>query len=70
MPSGTQIFSQSLVPVLVGIVESGALYASGVLVLLITYLANSNAQYPALDICTPLVVSFFCVQNVVVCFIS
>lgn len=39
------------------IVQSGALYASGVLGLLITYLAKTNGQYAALDVCCPLVVS-------------
>ncbi len=43
-------------PIAIIIVESGAIYASSVLVLLITYLAGSNGQYPVLDVITPLVV--------------
>ncbi|KAH7906403.1 hypothetical protein BJ138DRAFT_1117604 [Hygrophoropsis aurantiaca] len=45
----------TLLPVLIVTVESGGLYACGVLALLITYLSGSNGQYPALDELTPLV---------------
>jgi len=47
--------SRSLLPVMIIIVESGALYTSGVLGLLIAFLTGSNGQYPALDVVTPLV---------------
>ncbi|TFY82862.1 hypothetical protein EWM64_g1144 [Hericium alpestre] len=40
----------SLMPALIAIVESGALYSSGVMGLLIAYCRNSNGQYPALDV--------------------
>ncbi|KAL4255312.1 hypothetical protein AB1N83_013908 [Pleurotus pulmonarius] len=50
----------SLTPVLLAVVESGALYASSVLALLISYLSGSNGQYPALDVVTPLVGITFC----------
>ncbi|THH13189.1 hypothetical protein EW146_g7000 [Bondarzewia mesenterica] len=46
---------RSVLPVAGIIIQSGSLYASGVLVMLITYLAGTNGQYVALDICTPLV---------------
>ncbi|ETW81275.1 hypothetical protein HETIRDRAFT_426754 [Heterobasidion irregulare TC 32-1] len=46
---------QSILPVAAIIIQSGALYASGVLELLITYLAGTNGQYAALDLCYPLV---------------
>lgn len=39
------------------IIESGAIYTASVLCLLVSYLVNSNGQYPALDLITPLVVS-------------
>lgn len=52
LPENTQ---QSILPVVAVIVQSGALYASGVLGLLITYLAKTNGQYAALDVCCPLV---------------
>ncbi|ETW81305.1 hypothetical protein HETIRDRAFT_317197, partial [Heterobasidion irregulare TC 32-1] len=54
LPETTQ---QSILPVAAVIVQSGALYASGVLGLLITYLAGTNGQYAVLDLCCPLVVS-------------
>ena len=43
-------------PVVMALVESGALHASAWLALLITYLTGSNGQYAALDVITPLVV--------------
>ncbi|KIK61183.1 hypothetical protein GYMLUDRAFT_590960 [Collybiopsis luxurians FD-317 M1] len=58
--SPSKASGQSLLPVFVTIVESGALYASGVLGLLIAFLSGSNGQYPALDICTPLVGIVYC----------
>ncbi|KAI0318591.1 hypothetical protein OF83DRAFT_934320 [Amylostereum chailletii] len=45
----------NVVPAMVVIVESGALYAGSVLALLVSYLAGSNGQFPALDVVTPLV---------------
>ncbi|KAI0314187.1 hypothetical protein OF83DRAFT_1137930, partial [Amylostereum chailletii] len=45
----------SLVPALVVMVESGALYAGAVLALLIAYLSGSNGQFAAIDLITPLV---------------
>jgi hypothetical protein len=38
------------------VVESGALYATSVFCLLVTYKAGSNGQYVLLDMITPLVV--------------
>lgn len=49
--------SVSLFPVIAVIVESGAIYTSSVLGLLVAFLCGSNGQYAALDIMTPLVVS-------------
>lgn len=45
-----------MVPVIVVLAESGALYTSGIIAFLCTYIAGSNGQYPALDIITPLIV--------------
>ena len=53
MPDGLT----ALLPVLIVIVESGALYATTVLALLVTFLTGSNGQYTVLDIVTPIVVS-------------
>jgi len=47
----------ALLPVLIVIVESGALYATNVLVFLVTFLIGSRGQNIALDIITPIVVS-------------
>jgi len=47
---------QRMLPVIIAIVESGALYAANMLAVLVLYLCESNGQYPALDIVTPLVV--------------
>lgn len=45
-----------LTPVLLAFVESGALYASSVLAVMIAYASGSNGQYAALDVVIPLVV--------------
>ena len=45
-------------PVIMALVESGALHATAWLALLITYLSGSNGQYAALDVITPLVVGY------------
>ncbi|KAH7904780.1 hypothetical protein BJ138DRAFT_1165963 [Hygrophoropsis aurantiaca] len=45
----------TLLPVVIVTVESGALYACGVLALMIAYVSGSNGQYPASDGVTPLV---------------
>jgi len=47
--------TKTLLPVTIAIVESGALYASSVMSLLVAFLSGSNGQYPALDVVTPLV---------------
>ena len=46
----------TLMPVTIAIVESGALYAVAVLSLLIAYLAHTDGQYAALDAVSPLIV--------------
>jgi ABC-type Mn2+/Zn2+ transport system permease subunit len=51
--------SHTLLPVIIVIVESGALYATSVLGLLVTFLIGSNAQYIMQDVITAIVVSFF-----------
>ena len=50
--------SRVLMPVVMALVESGALHATAWLALLITYLTDSNGQYAALDVITPLVVRY------------
>ncbi|KAF8517661.1 hypothetical protein JB92DRAFT_2173841 [Gautieria morchelliformis] len=50
-----QVGRSNLVPVLMTLVESGALYASAVMALIITYISGSNALYAALDVVTPIV---------------
>jgi hypothetical protein len=45
------------IPVVIVIVESGALYTTSVLALLIAFLTGSNAQYLMLDVIIPIVVS-------------
>ncbi|OJA13429.1 hypothetical protein AZE42_12151, partial [Rhizopogon vesiculosus] len=50
----------TFLPVVIVIVESGALYATSVLVLLVTFLTGSNAQYIMLDVITPIVGIAFC----------
>ncbi|TFY71779.1 hypothetical protein EVG20_g1237 [Dentipellis fragilis] len=47
--------SRYLLPVIIVVVETGALYSTALCGVLITYIANSNGQYPALDIVQPLV---------------
>ncbi|KAG2138390.1 hypothetical protein DEU56DRAFT_887045 [Suillus clintonianus] len=47
-------------PILIVIVESGALYATGVLSILLTYLSGSNGQYAVLDAVSPLMGIVFC----------
>lgn len=44
-------------PIVFAIVESSALYAMSVTAALLTFLSNSNGQYPAVDSIVPLVVS-------------
>jgi hypothetical protein len=44
------IGSQSLLPVMVIVLESGALYSSMVFVLLMTYVSNSYAQVRSVDL--------------------
>lgn len=58
--SGMGLRMGSLLPVMIVIIESGALYTSGIIAFLCTYLAGSNGQYPALDLITPLVGIVFC----------
>ncbi|KAF9441585.1 hypothetical protein P691DRAFT_779751 [Macrolepiota fuliginosa MF-IS2] len=52
--------SRTLFPVVAVIIESGAIYTTSVLGLLIAYLNNSNGQYAALDLVTPLVGVVYC----------
>ncbi|KAG2138384.1 hypothetical protein DEU56DRAFT_755936 [Suillus clintonianus] len=47
-------------PILIVIVESGALYATGVLSILLTYLIGSNGQYAVLDAVSPIMGIVFC----------
>lgn len=49
-----------LLPVLIVVVESGILYATSVLALLLAFLTGSNGQYPAMDIAPPIVGIVFC----------
>ncbi|KAF7761594.1 hypothetical protein Agabi119p4_9586 [Agaricus bisporus var. burnettii] len=58
--SVASISGRSLYPVMAVIIESGAIYTASVLCLLVSYLVNSNGQYPALDLITPLVGVVFC----------
>ncbi|GJJ13097.1 hypothetical protein Clacol_007347 [Clathrus columnatus] len=46
---------QSLMPVVIIIIESGAIYSVSCLTLLISYILGSNAQYPALDGTFPII---------------
>ncbi|KAG1730861.1 uncharacterized protein EDB91DRAFT_744429 [Suillus paluster] len=50
----------AFLPVLIVIVESGALYATSVLALLVTFLVGSNGHYTVLDIIPPIVGIAFC----------
>jgi hypothetical protein len=52
MPGG----SRPLLPVFIVIIETGALYATSVLALLIAFVTGSNGQYMVLDIIVPIVV--------------
>ncbi|KAG2053307.1 hypothetical protein BDR06DRAFT_460710 [Suillus hirtellus] len=52
--------SADLLPVLIVIVEGGAIYATSVLALLLAFLTGSNGQYPAMDIGPPVVGIVFC----------
>ncbi|KAG1814462.1 hypothetical protein EV424DRAFT_1541416 [Suillus variegatus] len=52
--------SAELLPVLIVIVEGGAIYATSVLALLLAFLTGSNGQYPAMDIGPPVVGIVFC----------
>ncbi|KAG1819079.1 uncharacterized protein BJ212DRAFT_1298350 [Suillus subaureus] len=47
-------------PILIVIVESGAIYATGVLSILVTYLSGSNGQYAVLDTVSPIMGIVFC----------
>ena len=49
--------TRTLWPVIFIIVESSALYAFGVIAVLVSFLSGSNGQYPAVDAIVPLVVS-------------
>ncbi|ETW86388.1 hypothetical protein HETIRDRAFT_230432, partial [Heterobasidion irregulare TC 32-1] len=51
---------RTLLPVLMAIIESGALYTAGVLTTLILFLIESNAQFAALDLLMPLVGVVYC----------
>jgi hypothetical protein len=44
-------------PILIVIIESGAIYATGVLSILLAYLSGSNGQYAVLDAVSPIMVS-------------
>ncbi|ETW78678.1 hypothetical protein HETIRDRAFT_324812 [Heterobasidion irregulare TC 32-1] len=50
----------NMMPIIVVLIESGALYTSSVIAMLCSYLSGSNGQYPALDLITPLVGIVFC----------
>ncbi|KAG1869673.1 hypothetical protein C8R48DRAFT_597627 [Suillus tomentosus] len=52
--------SADLLPVMMVIVEGGAIYATSVLALLLAFLTGSNGQYPAMDIGPPVVGIVFC----------
>lgn len=47
-------------PILIVIVESGAIYATGVLSILLAYLSGSNGQYTVLDAVSPIMGIVFC----------
>lgn len=53
MPEGFAAF----LPVFVVVIESGVLYSTSILMLLLTFFIGSNGQYTMLDIITPIVVS-------------
>ncbi|KAG2053308.1 hypothetical protein BDR06DRAFT_956601 [Suillus hirtellus] len=52
--------SADLLPVMIVIVEGGAIYATSVLALLLAFLTGSNGEYPAMDIGPPVVGIVFC----------
>ncbi|KDQ52237.1 hypothetical protein JAAARDRAFT_198413 [Jaapia argillacea MUCL 33604] len=54
----------SLSPVMVIVIESGALYSSAVLCQLVTYLVGSNGQNIIIDMITPLIGITFCLVTV------
>ncbi|KAG1754941.1 uncharacterized protein EDB91DRAFT_1042985 [Suillus paluster] len=56
LPEGLAAF----LPVLVVVVESGTLYATSMLMLLLTFLIGSNGQYVMLAVITPIVGITFC----------
>ncbi|KIK49491.1 hypothetical protein CY34DRAFT_114792 [Suillus luteus UH-Slu-Lm8-n1] len=56
MPEGFAAF----LPVFVVVIESGALYSTSILMLLLTFFIGSNGQYTMLDIVTPIVGITFC----------
>ncbi|KAG1730668.1 uncharacterized protein EDB91DRAFT_1252529 [Suillus paluster] len=56
MPGGLA----ALLPVFIVVIESGALYATSVLALLITFLIGSNGEYIMLDVIPPIVGITFC----------
>ncbi|KAG2143090.1 hypothetical protein DEU56DRAFT_733267 [Suillus clintonianus] len=56
MPGGLGVF----LPVLIVIVESGALYATSALAFLLAFLLGSNGQYTILDVIPPIVGIAFC----------
>jgi hypothetical protein len=49
-----------LLPILIVVIEGGALYATSVLALLLAFLTGSNGQYPAMDIAPHIVGIVFC----------
>lgn len=50
----------NLMPVIVVLVESGAIYTSNIIAFLCAFLSHSNGQYAALDLITPVVGIVFC----------
>lgn len=56
MPGGLA----ALLPVFIVVIESGALYATSVLALLISFLVGSNGEYIMLDVIPPIVGITFC----------
>jgi len=58
VPSVTSDRSTRLLQVFIVMIETGALYAMSVLALLIAFLSRSNGKSAALNVITPIVVSF------------
>ncbi|KIK39533.1 hypothetical protein CY34DRAFT_327019 [Suillus luteus UH-Slu-Lm8-n1] len=50
----------AFLPIFIVVVESGAIYATGVLSILLTYLSGSNGQYTVLDAVSPIMGIVFC----------